>query len=499
MRKKELFQLIGQSLMMLVAVICGGGVMAMAAPTGTFTNSAPGVEQGNTPEAEVTNPIQTTRTEMNSTTQTGSAVFPEQSVTSVEAAKAANSKVDVYEDQYDELISKVRIARTPIDQISRRSRRSSKVKNMEFRYGSIDYLPIETTTSAALTESSTTSDYTSDSMEAVLKVNNASLFNRRDIIIVKGVNGYKPNSATADTGVDLKLWVLDRNGNTELKVIAVNGKKIGTTYNQIPTIASGTTLIRVAKACAELDSQAPGYSILPTSDEQFCQKFMAQVEQSTIDALTAKRFNITLNDQEEATLADMRLGMEGVFLFGTRGKIIDPETRRNVWFTGGIWNTEGLRNLTWTDSSSSSNTSPLGVPRFINWAKSMFTGPAAGKSDKRVVICGSALLEGVQNALFSSQYATNTFKKWDLEFTEFKTVFGSFEFILDEVFDLHVMPKCGLILDPDYLERYVFEPFGRNTLDLDAQGTRDSKAIVLREISAMVLKSPNNHARIIYS
>ena len=78
-------------------------------------------------------------------------------------------------------------------------------------------------------------------------------------------------------------------------------------------------------------------------------------------------------------------------------------------------------------------------------------------------------------------------------------MFGSFEFILDEVFDLHVMPKCGLILDPDYLERYVFEPFGRNTLDLDAQGTRDSKAIVLREISAMVLKSPNNHARIIYS
>ena len=230
-------------------------------------------------------------------------------------------------------------------------------------------------------------------------------------------------------------------------------------------------------------------------------KYIAMMHKRSyvIQPLPVHNFAITLNDQEEATLADMRLGMEGVFLFGTRGKIIDPETRRNVWFTGGIWNTEGLRNLTWTDSSSSSNTSPLGVPRFINWAKSMFTGPAAGKSDKRVVICGSALLEGVQNALFSSQYATNTFKKWDLEFTEFKTVFGSFEFILDEVFDLHVMPKCGLILDPDYLERYVFEPFGRNTLDLDAQGTRDSKAIVLREISAMVLKSPNNHARIIYS
>ena len=36
-----------------------------------------------------------------------------------------------------------------------------------------------------------------------------------------------------------------------------------------------------------------------------------------------------------------------------------------------------------------------------------------------------------------------------------------------------------------------------NTLDLDAQGTRDSKARVLREISAMVLKSPKNHMRIV--
>ena len=61
------------------------------------------------------------------------------------------------------------------------------------------------------------------------------------------------------------------------------------------------------------------------------------------------------------------------------------------------------------------------------------------------------------------------------------------------------MEDNGLIIDADYLERYTFEPFGRNTLDLDAQGTRDSKAIVLREISAMVLKSPLNHAKIVKS
>ena len=491
---RELFYLVGQCLMLVVAVLCGGGVMA-AAPAGSFTNSATGVTQGNEPEAEVTNPITTTKNADGGQ----NTVFPEQSVTSTEAAKAANANVDVYEDEYDALITKVRIARTPLDQISRRSRRTSRVKNMEFHYGSIDYLPIKTTTSSALTEGAS-GDYSSHNQEVVLKVTNAGIFNRRDIIIVQGVSGYKPNSATTDDGVDLKLWVVDRNGNTELKVIAVNGKKIGNFNNQVPSIASGKTLIRIAKACAELDSQAPGYSIIPTSDEQYCQKFMAMVEQSTIDALTAKRYNITLNDQEEGTLADMRLGMEGVFLFGTKSKIIDPETQRNVWFTGGIWNTDNLKSdKVWTDSSSSNNSSPLSIAGLIDWSKDMFTGPAAGKSDKRVVICGSELLSALQKLFVSSQTITNTFKRWDLEFTEFKTVFGSFEFILDEVFDLHGMAKCGFIIDPDYMERYTFEPFGRNVLDLNAQGTRDSKAVVLREISSLVLKSPNNHARIIYS
>lgn len=493
MKKNVNWKLIGQAAMMFVSILLGGGVAMAAAPNTSFTGNAPGVTQGNAPEAEVTNPINTAFSDNG-----GATVYPEQSVTSTEAAvaaAAANNKPtpEVYEDQYDKLITEVRIARTPLDQISRRSRRNSKVKAMEFKYGSIDYLPIKTQTSAAFSAGDT---YTQHSTPVVIKVTNAGIFNRRDVIVVRGVNGYKPNSSTADTGVDLKLWVLDRNSNTELKVVAVNGTQIGNYYNQVPNIASGKELIRIAKACAELDSQAPGYSILPTSDEQYCQKFMAQVEQSTIDALTAKRYDIKLSDQEEATLADMRLGMEGAFLFGTRGKIIDPETLRNVWFTGGIWNTPGLTTLSYSVDNGSY---PLDIARLIGWTKTMFTGPAAGKSDKRVVICGSDLLESLQNLFYKAQYVTNTFKKWDLEFTEFKTTFGSFEFVLDEVFDLHGRSKDGIIIDPDYLDRFTFEPFGRNTLDLNAQGTRDSKAIVLREISAMVLKSPNNHARIEFS
>ena len=41
---------------------------------------------------------------------------------------------------------------------------------------------------------------------------------------------------------------------------------------------------------------------------------------------------------EEAVLADMRLGMEGAFIFGTKAKFVDPDTNRYVWTTQGIWN-----------------------------------------------------------------------------------------------------------------------------------------------------------------
>lgn len=470
MRKKDTIKLIGQVLMMFVAILLGGGpaMAALADPVHTDV----------VPEATVTNPTNAT-----DTVEGGKAVFPEQSVTTGQEVAP-----EVYEPQYDKLITQIRIARTPLDQISRKAR-NTKVKGMEFKYASIDYLPISTVLSKAynVAQSATTAY-----PEVELEVTNAGIFNRRDVIIVKGVNGYKPDGKTLDKDVDLKLWVKNRDGNTKISVIAINGVMVGNFLGQVPSIATTNKLVRIAKACAELDSQAPGYAIFPTMDEQYCQKFMAQVEQSTIDALTAKRFDITLSDQEEATLADMRLGMEGAFLFGTKSKFTDPDTMRNVWTTGGIWN-----QVTQTKTYSAG--SPITIAGLIDWTKEMFTGPAAGKSNKRVVMCGSGLLATLQKLFVSSQYITNTFKKWDLEFTEFTTTFGSFEFILNEVFDLHGMEDCGIILDVDYLQRYTFEPFGRNTLDLDAQGTRDSKAIVLREISALVLKSPKNHAKIVKS
>lgn len=462
--------LIGQMLMMVVAVVIGGGVGLAAA--------ADGVQVTNTPEAQVVNPTNQSKTEGGNP-----AVFPEQSVTTAQQAAP-----EVYEDQYDTLLTKIRPVRTPIDQISRIAARSKNVKAMEFKYGTIDYMPVKTTLNAQIAVSSSpTQDFEPFDVVPL----NVGAFNRRDIIIVKGVKGYAEDGVT-QTNEDLKLWVLDRDKNTKLSCIAINGKAVSGKKGGIgTTIPVGTTLVRIAKACAELDSQAPGYAIFPVTGDQYCQKFMAQVEQSTIDKLTAKRFDITLSDQEEATLADMRLGMEGAFIFGTKAKFLDPDTNRFVWTTQGIWN-QGAEERTYQ-----ANSGYWSIEQVIDLAKYVFTGAGAGKSDKRLVICGSDLLAELEKAFVGNYTFIHKVSQWDLTFTEVQTNFGSFRFILDEVFDLHGRPGDGMVLDPEYLERFTFEPFHANTLDLDAQGTRDSKARVLREISSIVLKSPKNHLKLV--
>ena len=102
-RIKSLVPFIGQALMMALAVFVGGGV-----------GRAAGVTVADAPEASVVKTTQTTET-----AEGGKAVFPEQSVTTGQQAAP-----DVYEDQYDKLLTKIRPVRMLIDQISRRSARS---------------------------------------------------------------------------------------------------------------------------------------------------------------------------------------------------------------------------------------------------------------------------------------------------------------------------------------------------------------------------------------
>ena len=213
-----------------------------------------------------------------------------------------------------------------------------------------------------------------------------------------------------------------------------------------------------------------------------------QVEQSTMQKIANKEVEWTMNDQEEAAIYDMRLGMEKSFLFGVKGKIWDSTKKENVMFTGGIWQQAG-KEFVYDDDGFTQES-------IIDLMRDAFTGNAGSK--RKILIGGSELI-GLLNKLDYQRVitSTDTVTKWGIDFTELRSKFGVLYVLLSEVFDECGMADAGMIIDPEYLQKYTHQPFSAETLNLKASGVRNVDATVLTETSCLVLRYPKAHMRII--
>ena len=295
---------------------------------------------------------------------------------------------------------------------------------------------------------------------------------------------------SVDTKPTVALYVLGKTESGDLRVIAINGKKIGSTLNCVPSLDSGTTLIRMGRAASELDVQTSQFESLPVKAQNYCQIFKMQIEQSTFAKIANKEANWSFSDQEEAAIYDMRLGMEKNFLFGAKRKIYDPEKHEDVMLTGGIWFQAG-KTFGYSESSFTQDT-------LIDIMRNAFTGNAGSK--RKVLIGGSGLI-GAINKIDTTKVisAGENFVKWGIDFSEIRSKFGKLYVLLSEVFDECGMPDNGLIVDPEYIQKYSHIPFSTEALDLKAAGIRNTDAIVITEASCLTLRYPNAHMRIVKS
>ena len=93
--------------------------------------------------------------------------------------------------------------------------------------------------------------------------------------------------------------------------------------------------------------------------------------------------------------------------------------------------------------------------------------------------------------------ANDTVTKWGIDFTELRSKFGTLYVLLSEVFDECGMEDNGIIIDPEYMQKYTHQPFTAETLNLKASGVRNVDATVLTEASCLVLRYPKAHMRIV--
>ena len=410
---------------------------------------------------------------------------------STETGGRAEGDPEFYTKQIDEQITKIRPMATPIDQISRHAT-AQKSDSFEVKYYSLGTRPI-----TCVTNDDVEKQMAGASVK--LPVDDLNMFTLDDTIRVVGVPGITDANGQEYSGPvipDLVLCVCGKDPSTQVPtVFAVNGHKdSGGATIWLPRIPSGTTLVRMGKACGELDVQTGMFNNLPTAEIQYCQNFMMQVEQSTFDKIAAKEVNWSFNDIEEDSIYDMRLTQENTYLFGVRRMIKHPSKDNMAqWFTGGIWYMAGkdLEVGKWDQSSKSV---VISDDDLVDISKDLFVGTGLGNK-RKIVFAGSDMVAAFSKIKSEKFRLKEDVEKWNLKFKSWSTDFGEILMIHHELFDLNGMKDCGFALDPEFLKKRVHVSWSRNILDLKKAGIRRTDAVVLQEVSCLYLTYAKAHAR----
>lgn len=406
---------------------------------------------------------------------------------------------EFYENDINDKITKIRPMATPVDQISRYAT-TKPASSFVVEYWSIGTRPIKTTVKENTTNSTGTS--------MVLRVEDPEMFTLDDTIRVVGVNaitnykGVDYSKITDAPTPDLELCVCGKDTEGYPIVYAVNGKLVGKQAIGIPVLNKGQVLIRMAKSCGELDVQTGRFNNLPDSEIQYCQNFMIQVEESTFNKIAAKRVDWDFSDIEEDSIYDMRLAMEGTYLFGDMA-CIKHTTKNNSaqWFTKGIWWMAGkdieVGHVATADDIKKGygkNERVITDLELVDISKDLFVGTGIGNK-RKVIIAGSDFVSAFSKIDSDKFRLKDTVEVWDLKFKSWETDFGEVLMIHSELFDIFGMSDCGFALDPEFLVKRVHLSWTRNVLDLKKAGIRNTDAVVIQEVACLYLKYPKAHAR----
>ena len=359
-------------------------------------------------------------------------------------------------NEIDSQIVKIRPMATPVDQLSRCAG-AKRAGSM-----TVDYYNVDTKPTTAQVQDDTPTPTASGDISRFTKVKlmttNNEIFDVSDTILVQGVSGYAPDGTTV-TNNDLVLYVVKKEDNDGgIWVMAANGMKVGDTENCVPKISKSTILIRMGRAASELDVMSPQFEALPQKARNFCQIFKCQIEQSTLMKMSNKEVPWDMSDQE------------------------------NILLTGGIWYQAG-KAFNYDGEKFTQN-------EVVDLMRDAFTGNAGSK--RKILIGGSGLI-GRLNKLEYSKVVTagENVVKWGIDFSELRSKFGTLYVLLSEVFDEVGMADNGMVIDPEYLQKYCHIPFTTEALNLKASGVRNVDALVLTEASCLVLRYPKAHMRIV--
>ena len=385
-------------------------------------------------------------------------------------------------DTIDEKVTVIRPHDVVLDTISRHVTDVRNSNNQVIRHYAIDTIPLMSKVKTQVGDGTTA--------QVTVDTENNSLFAVDQTVIAVGVKGFKPDGATPDTENDLMLYVIDKDNSGKLICVTPNGKTHGGTANCIPQLAQNTVLCRAGRAGGESQIRTDAYSGIPTDFEQYLQKFMAEIEETTLMKMADKEVEWNFSDQEEEAIYDMKRTQNISFWRGVKGRIkvknAHMKKAQDVYFTKGIWSQAG--------KDFSFGGQPVDVKNTVALMKTSFTGNSSSK--RKLLICGSDVVEAFEKVDYNRVvYPGTKAQAYGLEFGTIVSKFGTLMTVHDQTLDDLGMADKAFVLDADFLRKWTMG-WRVNDFDLKKAGESDSDARSLIEICGLVLKNPDAHVRV---
>lgn len=264
-----------------------------------------------------------------------------------------------------------------------------------------------------------------------------------------------------------------------------------TTVTAMPAVSIDEDVfaLRLSRAVSELTASVTGFAMQPTDRKYFNQTHMCQVEESVIHALHKKKVAMDFSTYKEQTIWDFKRGMEYANLFQVGGLSKD-DNGELVHLATGLW---------WQMTEES--TYPEGDLDDAFWnelGKDIFEGNNG--SDRRFLLAGSELMLKISKvpAYAKQLEAKNTELVLGVRVNKIETPFG--ELLIKPMGTLFegYFAKCGMVLDVNYLKKFVMEPLTATVLELDKTGQRRVKnAVRMHETYSLFLENLPVHRRIV--
>ena len=281
-------------------------------------------------------------------------------------------------------------------------------------------------------------------------------------------------------------------------ITAKNGNKLTVTRvgaaanNAMPEIASvdGITALRLSRAVSELTASVTGFAIQPTDRKYFNQTHMCQVEESVIHAIHKKKVAMDFSTYKEQTIWDFKRGMEFANLFQVGGLSKDVDGNLVHLATGIWWQMTEQSEINYDETPTDETWNALG--------KDIFEGNNG--SDRRFLLAGPELMLYISKvpAYTKQLEAKNTEVVLGVRVYKIETPFG--ELLVKPMGTLFegYFSKCGIVLDVNYLKKFVMEPLTATVLELDKTGQRRVKnAVRMHETYSLFLENLPVHRRIV--